>query len=472
MKRHPILISAVITLCIATTIYARYSEGTGEPNNPYQIATAEDLNDIGIHQEDWDKHFILINDVNLAEYTGTHFNRIGTDWNSAFGGVFNGNDHKIWNFTWDSNGISYYIGLFGYVNTGGQIKNLGLENVDVNTADGISVGGLVGYNDGGMIINCYSTGSVSGYAWVGGLVGISYGPITNCYSKGSVSGERSYESVVGGLVGGNYGTIANCCSTCSISGIDIVGGLVGYNADGTITDSYSEGSVDGNDVVGGLVGYHSSGTITNCSSTGNVSGTTIGSSGTMVGGLVGENYDTITNCYSTGNINGTAISGFNTVVGGLVGSNALFGTITNCYSAGDVNGIGGNNVCVGGLVATNDNTITNCYSTGDVNGTGSFVNIGGLVGYNYNGAVVTASFWDVNTSGQSWSAGGTPKITAEMKKMNTFTTAGWDFIEIWGIGEKQTYPFLRTEPAGDLNHDKKVDLLDLAILALHWLEEW
>jgi hypothetical protein len=54
--------------------------------------------------------------------------------------------------------------------------------------------------------------------------------------------------------------------------------------------------------------------------------------------------------------------------------------------------------------------------------------------------------------------------------MSTFTDAGWDFVEIWGIGENQTYPFLRTEPAGDSNHDKKVDLLDLAILASHWLQ--
>jgi hypothetical protein len=81
-----------------------------------------------------------------------------------------------------------------------------------------------------------------------------------------------------------------------------------------------------------------------------------------------------------------------------------------------------------------------------------------------------ASFWDIETSGEPNSAGGTGKTTAEMKTMSTFTDAGWDFVEIWGIGENQTYPFLRTEPAGDSNHDKKVDLLDLAILASHWLQ--
>jgi hypothetical protein len=58
-----------------------------------------------------------------------------------------------------------------------------------------------------------------------------------------------------------------------------------------------------------------------------------------------------------------------------------------------------------------------------------------------------------------------------MKTKSTFTNAGWDFVEVWGIGEGQTYPFLRTEPAGDSNYDKKVDLIDLAILSSHWLEE-
>jgi hypothetical protein len=57
-----------------------------------------------------------------------------------------------------------------------------------------------------------------------------------------------------------------------------------------------------------------------------------------------------------------------------------------------------------------------------------------------------------------------------MKTTSTFTDAGWDFVEIWGLGEGQTYPYLRTELAGDSNHDKKVDFIDLSILASHWLE--
>jgi hypothetical protein len=57
-----------------------------------------------------------------------------------------------------------------------------------------------------------------------------------------------------------------------------------------------------------------------------------------------------------------------------------------------------------------------------------------------------------------------------MKKESTFTDAGWDFVEIWNIGENQTYPYLRIYPAGDINHDDKVNFYDLAITSEHWME--
>ena len=84
--------------------------------------------------------------------------------------------------------------------------------------------------------------------------------------------------------------------------------------------------------------------------------------------------------------------------------------------------------------------------------------------------LVTVSFWDKDTSGQMTSAGGEGKTTAEMQTESTFTDAGWDFIEIWDIGENQTYPFLRTHLAGDINHDDIVNFYDLAIIAGHWLQ--
>jgi hypothetical protein len=166
MKSRSFIIVIIIFLWIGSAADARYSGGTGEPNDPYRIATPQDLNDIGNHKEDWDKHFVLVNDVILAEYSGMNFKIIGKyfGWNDPnnkpFSGVFDGNEKAIWNFTWTCDSRNS-IGLFGHLGSGGQIKNLALQNVDVNAINSIYVGGLAGFDDG-LTTKCYSTGSVSG----------------------------------------------------------------------------------------------------------------------------------------------------------------------------------------------------------------------------------------------------------------------------------------------------------------------
>ncbi len=287
------------------TAQAQYSGGTGEPNDPYLIYTAEQMNAIGANPNDWDKHFKLMADIDLAGYTGTAFNIIGTYASRPFTGVFDGNGHTISNFSYTSTDTDY-IGIFVYVK--GHIKDLGLIASDVDGGTGDCVGSLVGYLASGTISNCYAEGgSVSGDWRVGGLVGaLNFGTIINSYATGSVSGNWD----IGGLVGDNYkGSITTSYSTSMVSGGNGVGGLVGsnnYYSD--ITQCYSAGAVSGEDNIGGLVGRNSS-FMTHCYSMGEVSGSQ------RVGGLVGFNDRGHVNaCYSTG-----AVSG-NERVGGLVGS--------------------------------------------------------------------------------------------------------------------------------------------------------
>ena len=222
---------------------ARYSGGTGDPNSPYRIATPEDLSEISNHPVDWESHFVLTADIDLNDDAITPIGNPTTN----FRGVFDGNDYVIRNAAVNIPG-SNFVGLFGRLGTGGQITNLGVEDISIFGEE--YVGALVGYSYSGTVSNCYSTGSVSGTYYVGGLVGYSSsGAISNCYSTGSVSGT----SHVGGLVGGNGGAISDCYSTGSVSGTSYVAGLVGYNS-GTISNCYSTGSVSGYDDVGGLVG--------------------------------------------------------------------------------------------------------------------------------------------------------------------------------------------------------------------------
>ena len=251
-----------------------YGGGTGEPKDPYLIFSAEQLNIIGLVPCDWDKHFLLMANIDLSCFTGTSFNIIGTYlayWANPFTGVFDGNGHTISNFTYTStdNGI----GLFACVS--GVIKNLGL--IDPNVQARRYVGSLVGFLDEGTIRNCYADGgSVSGYDFIGGLVGAGGGTITNCDATSSVDGH----AYAGGLMGMNLGTTSNSYANGSVSGRNYVGGLMGSNG-GRITNSYSTASVAGMSYVGGMVGENF-GTTTNCSSIGSVWGTGLG-----VGGLLG-----------------------------------------------------------------------------------------------------------------------------------------------------------------------------------------
>ena len=464
-KEKSILVFIMVLLLVFLegAFAATYSGGTGDPNNPYLIATAEDMNSIGAHPNDWDKHFLLMADVNLAAYTGTQFNIIGISYANAFTGVFDGNGHTISNFTYTSTGTNS-IGLFKCVGSAGdkgKVEDLGLLNPNVQGGTGIWVGSLVGKLGNGIIRGCYVIGgAISGYECVGGLVGdnTSAGEISNCYSDTNVRGTGEYW--VGGLVGLNeYGDILSCYSKSIVSGMGLVGGLVGMNNRGDICKCYSLAYVSAEYRAGGLVGENYEGNILNCYSNASTSGTD------DVGGLVGWHRGSVSNCYSTG----SAIGERN--IGGLIG-NISRANVSNCYATGAVRGCD----CIGGLVGLNSvGTVSNSYTVAIVEGNDQ--NVGGLAGHDkYELGSYTGCFWntDINTGANGIGNRTEPNVigesTVNMQTKSTFTDAGWDFVEIWNIGENQTYPFLRSHPPGDINNDDIVNFFDLAILGRHWLQ--
>jgi hypothetical protein len=314
------IVAVGLFLAIVSTATAKYSGGSGTAQDAYQVATAADLMLLGETPADYDKLFVMTADIDLAPNLPGRkvFDKavIGT-----FTGVFDGNGHTISHLTITGKD---YLGLFGSLGSGAQVKNLGVVDINV-TGSGNDVGGLVG-NNGGTVTQCYSTGAVKGNNYVGGLVGNNWGAVTECYSTGAVSGGER----VGGLVGGNG----------SNEGGDLPGNDHDYVT--VVAQCYSSGAVKGTGPnVGGLVGFNRY-AVTQCYSTGAVSG------GSYVGGLVGRNDGHVTDCYSTG-----AVSG-NDNVGGLVG----VGSATNCYSTGAVSG----GERVGGLVGSNNGgDVTGCF---------------------------------------------------------------------------------------------------------------
>jgi len=287
-KRPFFVLFLICFLC--SSVQAQYGGGSGTENDPYLIRTAEQMNAIGASQNDWNKHFQLRADIDLSEYTDDAYNIIGTGpSNESFTGVFDGNDHKIFNFSLRSM-RQQYTGLFGHV--GGQVKNLGLINPDV-FSQGSYVGTLVGYLGFGTITSCYTKDAhVSGNDYIGGLIGYCKGRVYKSYSTGSVAGNQ------------------------------FVGGLIGLIDDGTVNTSYSKASVSGYREVGGLAGktIDEMSVINNCYATGNVKGSI------YVGGLVGQvERGRAFNCYSTGSVSGDQY------VGGFTGFIRVLGSVTHCF---------------------------------------------------------------------------------------------------------------------------------------------
>jgi len=220
-----------------------YSGGSGTPGDPYQIQSAGDLLAMAGNTGDYDKAFILTGNISLAGYNfigaviaanpDNYYPFAG----SSFVGVFDGNGYFITSLTINTNGAGNdYLGLFGYIGTGGVVKNLGVENVNITGGNSsIYNGGLCGENRG-TIRNCYSTGQAGGILYrSGGLCGYSSnGDLINCYSTGVVTG-NTYS---GGLCGYSMSEMTNCYSAGSVTASSYVGGMCGYGRSDYITSSY------------------------------------------------------------------------------------------------------------------------------------------------------------------------------------------------------------------------------------------
>ena len=237
------------------------------------INTADDLQAL---KDNLSGKYILMNDIDLSGYNWT---AIGTKTN-PFSGELNGNGHVIKNLQVDD-AAGNGIGLFGVID-GANVSNVGLENADINVQNAVGI--LAGAAEASIITNCYSTGSVRGAGWVGGLIGqiTNATTINNCFSTANVTGTSSQ---IGGLVGRlDSSSVSNSYAEGSVLGKIFVGGLIGNSVGiSNISFSYALGDVKADDNVGGLLGYLGDHKIyiDNCYSAGTVEANL--SSGGMIG---------------------------------------------------------------------------------------------------------------------------------------------------------------------------------------------
>ena len=209
--------------------------GFGETDGVFYISTAKQLMVFAdfVNKENVNANATLMADIDLAEYTWTPIGvtAMGEGVTNGYTGHFDGNGHVIRNVTFATPASAMAAGIFGTVQNGGTVRNLGVENLsfDDNTYD-------------------HRAGGIAGQL-------LADSTISDCYVRNSTV--KASSRVVGGIVGMNYGTVKNCY-TCNMS-------LAGYNNRfGGISGDFSAGKLENCYTDYSALASSQAGTTANC----------------------------------------------------------------------------------------------------------------------------------------------------------------------------------------------------------------
>ena len=138
---------------------------------------------------------------------------VGTSDASKFNGCFNGNDKTI--FGLYINRVGTNLGLFGYIDSTAEIKNLTVRgSVTETSAKGSNstcVGGIVGYVNGAA-------------------------KLTKLTNYSDVTMSRNYAGGIAGYVNGSA-VLTGCHNYGNVSAFQYAGGIVGYSTSVTVSES-------------------------------------------------------------------------------------------------------------------------------------------------------------------------------------------------------------------------------------------
>ena len=211
----------------------KFEAGNGTETDPYIIATAAQLDEVRNFPS---ACFELSKDIDLSSYLNS--NSSGWTPIKDFTGKFDGKKHTIKGL-WISLSSISNVGLFANIQGSYDNKMASVSNLFVNISKkgitgGSRVGGICGNLSYGNIENCMVTGDISGYQYVGGIVGrnndnyYNSSIISQCASSGNII---ATDDEVGGILGFKYGScsIENCYSIANVK------------AEGSYPDTYGIG---------------------------------------------------------------------------------------------------------------------------------------------------------------------------------------------------------------------------------------
>lgn len=168
-------------------------EGDGTFANPYTISSMKALKDLAQIVKESDR-YIYVKLADNIDATGEVFETISNG-RHKFNGTFDGDNYYISGLSYetDTNNISNYYGLFGYVDTMSVVRNLNVV-ADFEICYGTKIqytGVIAGYNKG-YIKNCKVYGGISA-------------KIENIESANAQSTNTSFVGLIAGVNDGNRG---------------------------------------------------------------------------------------------------------------------------------------------------------------------------------------------------------------------------------------------------------------------------
>ena len=352
-----------------------YAGGDGTSENPYQIATPEQLVLLAQQTNNGtggDACYILTNDIDLEGNIGFLWTPIGKD-PYYFTGVFDGNNHTIKNM---HSSDELKSGFFGGTK-GAVIKNINFTDAQVSTSPDISditnamAGTVAAHAINTSIYNCDVEGKVSTTAWYcGGIIGSSLAT-------------TDFHDLV---------LIKDCINRADVAGMLNNGGIVGFSEGSVynfiIENCENHGNIDG-DFIGGIMGDGEGFMIINCRNYGQV-GIKGSFPSTTAGGMIGQGGVNIIieDCINIG-----AITAGN--AGGMTGA-ALKTVIRRCGNRGKITGYHFSTILAGGICGS-DGKISDSYNTGEIvveisnfdyDYNVSTIQIGGITGSPTSGCII------------------------------------------------------------------------------------
>ena len=183
-------------------------------------------------QSDPSLNCTLTADIDL---TGKEWTPIGMS--RGYNGIFDGQGHTITGLTISPSEDA--AALFHNINGDGKVMNLQLKDVTYN---GVTAMGGIAHGNGGTIIACSVTGTLTNTTnngHVGGIAATNLGTITACWFSGTITGGSS----IGGIAGSNTnaGSYNGKITACYWSGEEISNG-VGYDVTGNSETTKVEGN--------------------------------------------------------------------------------------------------------------------------------------------------------------------------------------------------------------------------------------